>query len=257
MVFTDGPVAPGFKPAGIVFGGPFPGFTEPSAPGLQDPEALVKTHIQVFKEQVEAAQEFRPYFINSHSCKDYFTQAMALEFFNQVIPWAKAKGYTVHHETHRKRALYSPWVTRDLVPSIDKDLTLVADLSHWINVAETDTSDPDLTRVIEALAPKFKHVHLRVGYDHGPQVPDPRLEPWLSYTEGHERWWDAIWRAAEARGDEEVCFTTEFGPPNYQLCEPVSQEPLALIHEVNHWIALRRQARFAQLYGGQNTSKLK
>ena len=47
---------------------------------------------------------------------------------------------------------------------------MVADLSHWINVAETDTNDPDLTAVIEALAPRFRHIHLRVGYDHGPQV---------------------------------------------------------------------------------------
>ena len=95
-------------------------------------------------------------------------------------------------------------------------LTLVADLSHWINVAETDANDPDLTQVIEDFAPQFHHVHCRVGYDHGPQVPDPRIGQWLAYTEGHEKWWDAIWKAAEARGDDEVCFTTEFGPPNYQ-----------------------------------------
>ena len=27
---------------------------------------------------------------------------------------------------------------------------------------------------------------------------------WLEYMEGHERWWDAIWRAASERGEEEV-----------------------------------------------------
>ena len=46
----------------------------------------------------------------------------------------------------------------------------MADLSHWINVAETDTTDPDLTQVIEDLAHQTYHVHCRVGYDHGPQV---------------------------------------------------------------------------------------
>ena len=46
----------------------------------------------------------------------------------------------------------------------------MADLSHWINVAETDTNDPDLVQVIEDLAPQTYHVHCRVGYDHGPQV---------------------------------------------------------------------------------------
>ena len=54
--------------------------------------------------------------------------------------------------------------------SKDLDLTMVADLSHWVNVAETDTNDPDLTAVIEAFAKRFRHIHLRVGYDHGPQV---------------------------------------------------------------------------------------
>ena len=54
--------------------------------------------------------------------------------------------------------------------SKDLDLTMVADLSHWVNVAETDTYDPDLSAVIEAFADRFRHIHLRVGYDHGPQV---------------------------------------------------------------------------------------
>ena len=27
---------------------------------------------------------------------------------------------------------------------------------------------------------------------------------WLEYMEGHERWWDSIWRAAAKRGDQEV-----------------------------------------------------
>ena len=111
---------------------------------------------------MEAAQEFKPYLINSHSCKDYFTASMAEDFFKHVVEWCKTKNYIVHHETHRKRALYSPWVARDLIPKI-KDLTLVADLSHWINVAETDTNDPDLTQVIENFSPQIHHVHCRVG----------------------------------------------------------------------------------------------
>ena len=45
----------------------------------------------------------------------------------------------------------------------------------------------DLTAVIEAFAHRFRHIHMRVGYDHGPQVPDPRAAKWLPYTEGHER----------------------------------------------------------------------
>ena len=35
--------------------------------------------------------------------------------------------------------------------------------------------------------------------------------------EGHERWWDKIWMEAEKKGDMEVTFTPEHGPPNYQV----------------------------------------
>ncbi len=30
-----------------------------------------------------------------------------------------------------------------------------------------------------------------------------------------------MWKAAKERGDSEVCFTTEFGPPNYQVTNSV------------------------------------
>ena len=58
---------------------------------------------------------------------------------------------------------------------------------------------------------------IRLKWNNIWQVPDPREKNWLPYTEGHERWWDAIWKAAEERGDKEVTVTTEFGPPNYQV----------------------------------------
>jgi len=146
-------------------------------------------------------------------------------------------------------------VARDFVPRFP-DLQLVADLSHWICVAETNTSDPDLTAVIENMAGKFRHTHCRVGYDHGPQVPDPRKGQWLSYMEGHERWWDKIWMEASKRGDKEVTMIAEHGPPNYQVCDPVTDKPLANIWDVNHWVSLRRQERFAELFGRENTSRL-
>ena len=37
----------------------------------------------------------------------------------------------------------------------------MADLSHWVTVAETNPNDPDLTAVIEMLAPMFHHTHCR------------------------------------------------------------------------------------------------
>ena len=48
--------------------------------------------------------------------QDYFTDEMAVAFFTEAVAWQKSKGYVVHHETHRKRFLYSPWVARNFVP---------------------------------------------------------------------------------------------------------------------------------------------
>ena len=50
----------------------------------------------------------------------------------------------------------------------------------------------------------------RVGYDHGPQVPDPRAPDWLEYM-------DVIWEKAALAGVEEITMTPEHGPPNYQV----------------------------------------
>ena len=80
----------------------------------------------------------------SRPLQDYLTKEMAEDFFSEAVRWAKANNYIVHHESHRKRYLHSPWVTRDLLLKGNQDLadmTMVADLSHWINVAETDCND--------------------------------------------------------------------------------------------------------------------
>ena len=129
MVFTDGPVAPG---DGLVFGGPYQGFSPSSQPGETDKNLLVENHIRVFKEQVGrlahlslsltlyllqvvAAQEFSPTLVNCHALKDYFTAEMAEQFFTDVLAWQKENNYNVYHETHRKRFLHSPWVARSFV----------------------------------------------------------------------------------------------------------------------------------------------
>ena len=253
IIFSDGPVAPGDE--NCIFGGPLPGFSTTAVPGDTNKDRVVQKHIDVWKEQVDAIQEHFPDhcdFINSHSGKDYFTWDMAEQFFRTALE----HNPDVMHEGHRKRFLHSPWVCRDFLIPRFPELKFVADLSHFTCIAETDPSDLDLTRVVEALAPMVHHVHCRVGYDHGPQVADPRAPEWIPYTEGFERWWDIIWKAQQQRGDTFTTMTPEHGPPSYQQTIPHSGEPLADIWDVNHWVALRRQARFAELYGQEHANLL-
>jgi hypothetical protein len=72
--------------------------------------------------------------------------------------------------------------------------------------------------------------------------------------EGHERWWDMIWKAQLKRGDKISTMIAEHGPPNYQQTCPYSREPLAHIWDVNHWIHLRRQKRYGTLFGSGGIS---
>lgn len=40
----------------------------------------------------------------------------------------------------------------------------------------------------------------------------------MPYTEGHEAWWQEIWKQQAARGQAVTTLTPEHGPPNYQVC---------------------------------------
>ena len=89
------------------------------------------------------------------------------------------------HEGHRGRFLHSPWVIRDFLdenPDLHNTLKLTADFSHFTTVAEKDTNDAVLRGVIEDIIPPFvHHVHCRVGYENGPQVPDPRTKQVITF----------------------------------------------------------------------------
>lgn len=231
MVFTDGPVAPGNA-----------GYKNFST--IESFNASVDKHLDVFKEQVEElVKNHNPLKINCHAGNDYWTVSQAEMFFNDALKFVEQVDIPVLFEGHRKRYLHSPWVARDFLPDFP-ELKFVADHSHWVCVAETNAQDPVLTKVITDIAYQTHHIHCRVGFDHGPQVNDPSAPEWKSYVEGHEAWWDSVWRASEARGDKLTTITTEHGPPNYQPMKPFTQEPLADWWEVNSYVGDRQINRF-------------
>lgn len=196
-----------------------------------------------------------------NTVRDFFTFSEAQKFFDDVLPFQQQiseqfPGLEIMHETHRKRFFHSPWVCRDFITKSNNfgpEMKLVADFSHFTCVAETDASDPHLNEVIMDLMPRISHTHGRVGYDHGPQVSDPRAPEWMPYTLGFEHWWDSIIQAQlkkhSASGSKEfvTTFTPEHGPPNYQPALPYTQQPIADIWELNTWIGNRAKQRFETL----------
>jgi hypothetical protein len=204
--------------------------------------ATVDDHLSAFRSQIETANELQHRIMVSHSGRDAWPYDDARRFFEEATKIERDLGATVAHETHRSRVLFNPWVTDQLLADVP-DLKLNADYSHWVVVGERLLDDAG--DVLARCAGRAIHVHARVGYEHGPQVTDPRSPEWEPHLVTHERWWDQIWEAARERGDDAVTLTPEFGPPTYLHTLPNTNEPVADLWDICTWMAERQQMRFA------------
>ncbi len=202
----------------------------------------VDAHIESFRSQLKSALRFKPILITCHDGKDAFTDADAIRYYSAVLEIEADLGARVAHETHRGRILYNPWTTSRLLDQFPA-LQLCCDFSHWVCVCERLIDDQ--LDIIRQCAQRTLHVHARVGYNEGPQVPDPRVDQYKDELEAHERWWDIIWDSQAARGMTVSTLTPEFGPPPYMQTDPSTGRPISDLWEVSNWIAHRQAKRFA------------
>jgi len=205
--------------------------------------STVAEHLASFRAQIEASRALQPILINSHSGRDAWDEAQSHDFFYQALAVESTLDIPVAHETHRGRILFNPWVTQRLIQQFE-NLHLCFDISHWVCVCER-LLDTELD-IIQQCAERCIHLHTRVGYEQGPQVPDPRAPEYQRHLEAHERWWQLVWDAQAAKGNKISTLTPEFGPPNYLQTLPYSNMPVADLGEICNWMAQRQAERFAQ-----------
>ncbi len=187
-----------------------------------DPQA----HLAAFREQIDAATShprLKPVYINCHSGRDFFPEAVNSAIIDHTIRRTKATGIPVYHETHRSRMLFAAHVARQFMEK-HPDLRLTLDISHWCNVHESLLGDQP--EAVQLALQRADHIHARIGHPEGPQVNDPRAPEWKEIVEQHLKWWDAI-VARKKQAGERVTILTEFGPPDYMPTEPYSRKPLA------------------------------
>ncbi len=198
-------------------------------------------HIESFRVQIERAKGMGGIKVVCHSWLDSFSDEDAKTFFCEVLAIEKDAGIAVAHETHRGKILFNAWRTRMLLEEFPS-LHLCADFSHWVCVAERllAADDPAMKLAIE----RTIHVHARVGYEQGPQVPDPRAPEYAAALAAHEKYWDAVWAAQKARGVKVSTLTPEFGPPGYMHTLPYTNVPVANLWDVCTWMANRQKERF-------------
>lgn len=202
----------------------------------------VEEHLSSFRAQIVAAKTFRPWMINAHSGLDAFSEAESVRFFEGALKIEADEGVPIAHETHRGRILYNPWITRRLLSQFE-GLRLCCDFSHWVCVCERLIDDQ--IEVLRQCAARCLHLHARVGYEQGPQVPDPRAPEYQRHLEAHEAWWRMIWKAQAERGAVISTLTPEYGPPDYLHTAPFTQTPVANLSEICDWQAHRQLEAFA------------
>jgi hypothetical protein len=198
-----------------------------------------------FRAQVEASRVLQPIMINSHSGRDAWTENQSQDFFGQALALEATQEIPIAHETHRGRILYNPWIAQRMLQQFEH-LHLCLDISHWVCVCERLLEGE--TDIIQLCAQRTIHLHTRVGYEQGPQVPDPRAPEYQRHLEAHERWWQLVWDAQAANGTKLSPLTPEFGPPDYLHTLPYTHVPVADLWEICTWMARRQAARFEKQF---------
>lgn len=201
--------------------------------------ALISTsgnHEDSFAAGVDAAAVLQPKLIISHSARDCMDGERQLQFFEHAVEIEKRYGIPVGHETHRHRAMFTPWTTARLLTAIP-NLKITADFSHWCCVCESLLEDQ--SEHLQLAFERTIHIHARVGYAHGPQVPHPGAPEYSMELAAHESWWEQILKSRAKQGFSYTTVTPEFGPPGYMHTLPYTNQPVTDLWDVCLWMAER------------------
>lgn len=252
MVFSSGPPTPNGMGCGAA-----------SAFGIVHPadsekQHDVEGHQAVWEAQVRECMALGDIVveITSHTGKDFFTPSETDAMLSFCTAFEKEHGLRINHETHRNRILYSPWIMEDILKR-HPTLRLCADYSHFCVVAEAEPGEPELDRVVSALAPYVRHIHARTGFAEGPQVPDIDCDAFVDTYRGHVGWWMDICQTIAAAGVEKfITITPEHGPAPYAWISPVTGSPIRRVWDVNHTTGLDLQAAYAARFGADKSGSL-
>ena len=209
-----------------------------------------ESHARHLEEVLANAMQYSPSKIVAHAGRDIMPYVKQIRFLVFAMQLEKQIGIPIAHETHRRRPLFSPMNTLAILRELP-ELKLNIDYSHWCCVTESMLQDH--AEVIELSAKHAVHLHGRVGFENGPQVPDPRVAEWSEHVRTHEAWWDKVIAAHKARGESEFTFTPEYGPPSYMHTLPSNGAPVAELWDVCLWTAERFREQFARTLSNQSS----
>ena len=194
--------------------------------------------LRVYEVGLQEILAWEPVKVNSHTGNDFWTPEQNLAFIALGDRYAKQVGIPVLHETHRGRFSYT---LPEAVSMLRKfpNLKYTLDVSHWMVVHERLLTESD--PLLQEIFPSVDHIHARVGFAEGPQVPNPAAPEWKNEVKAHLDIWEKIIRSQMGKV---FTVTTEFGPPPYMATVPFTNQPLADQWEANVWIMNALKSRF-------------
>jgi len=194
--------------------------------------------LEVYELGLQEILAWKPVKVNSHTGNDFWTSEQNLAFIALGDRYAKQVGIPVLHETHRGRFSYT---LPESVAMLRKfpNLKYTLDVSHWMVVHERLLTESD--PLLQEIFPAVDHIHARVGFAEGPQVPNPAAPEWNNEVKAHLDIWEKIIRSHTGKV---FTVTTEFGPPPYMATVPFTNQPLADQWEANVWIMNALKSRF-------------
>ena len=199
-------------------------------------------HFRDLHTQIAQAQQCGALFCTCLVGSDSWPLPVAVDFFGRALELGRRLGVELSFETHRSRPTFHPWVTTALLRALP-ELRVTCDFSHWCVVCERLPDGEALALAIS----RARHIHARVGYAQGPQVPDPRAPEFEPELLAHEDWWRRIAQSLIARDSGLITVTPEFGPDGYLQQAPYTREPVADLASINRWMATRQRENLGPL----------
>ncbi len=205
--------------------------------------AGVSEHLQDLESQLYRARDVGARFANVLGGCDAWDIERSVRFFAEAQEISARLGVICSFETHRGRSFFTPWNTVKILDRLP-ELKVTCDFSHWTVVCER-LMDSEWEAILR-VAQQAHHIHGRVGYDQGPQVPHPGAPEYAEALVSHQRCWEAVWAAQHQRGYTHTTMTPEFGPDGYLHTLPFTGAPVADLWTLNRWIATTEAAHFAR-----------
>ncbi|MBN2762310.1 MAG: sugar phosphate isomerase/epimerase [Bacteroidales bacterium] len=187
-------------------------------------------HKEEYRQRVENLASARPLLVNSQTGKDYFSFEQNAELIKIAAEISQKYNIKIIHETHRGKFSFAAHVAAGYLKRIPT-LRLTIDLSHWCAVAESYLDDQQ--DAVKLVLSRADHIHARVGFPEGPQIPDPRVPEWKEALDTHVGWWNEVVRRKQKEGESSFTITPEFGPFPYMPVLPFTRQPITDQWEVN------------------------